>query len=225
MKIIEALATKRAGLTRAELIKHSGLSGGNLSTILQELETNGFVMRSVPFGRSVRESQYRLIDEFTLFYLRWVKPLARTKSGPSWWLQQRTSPAGIAWAGYAFENTCLMHVAQIKKALGISGILTEQSAWQHRASARDKSATQIDLLIDRPDGVINLCEMKWSGAPFVIDKRYAATLRERVEIFRRVTGTRKSLFLTFITAHGIAPGDNVTELVANEVSAAALFEP
>jgi hypothetical protein len=83
----------------------------------------------------------------------------------------------------------------------------------------DKSGTQIDLLIDRPDGVINLCEMKWSGAPFVIDKRYAATLRERVEIFRRVTGTRKSLFLTFVTANGIAPGDYVTELVANEVNA------
>jgi len=225
LKIIEALATKRAGLTRAELIEHSGLSGGNLSTILQELETTGFILRSVPFGRSVRESQYRLIDEFTLFYLRWVKPLARTKSGPSWWLQQRTSPAGIAWAGYAFENTCLTHVAQIKKALGISGILTEQSAWQHRVSARDKRGAQIDLLIDRPDGVINLCEMKWSGAPFVIDKRYAATLRERAETFRRVTGTRKSLFLTFVTAHGLAPGDYVTELVANEVSAVALFEP
>ena len=225
LKIIEALATKRAGLTRAELIKQSGLSGGNLSTILQELETTGFILRSVPFGRSVRESQYRLIDEFTLFYLRWVKPMARVKSGPSWWLQQRTTSAGIAWAGYAFENTCLTHVVQIKKALGISGILTEQSAWQHRTSARDKTGAQIDLLIDRPDGVINLCEMKWSGAPFVIDKRYAATLRERVEIFRRVTGTRKSLFLTFVTAHGIAPGDYVTELVANEVSAAVLFEP
>ena len=224
LKIIEALATKRAGLSRAQLIEHSGLSGGNLSTILQELETTGFILRSVPFGRSVRESQYRLIDEFTLFYLRWVKPLARTRSGPSW-LQQRTSPAGIAWAGYAFENACLTHVAQIKKALGISGILTEQSAWHHRVSARDKSGAQIDLLIDRPDGVINLCEMKWSGAPFVIDKRYAATLRERVETFRRVTGTRKSLFLTFVTAHGLAPGDHVDELVSNEVSAAALFEP
>ena len=139
LKIIEALATKRAGLTRAELIKQSGLSGGNLSTILQELETTGFILRSVSFGRSVRESQYRLIDEFTLFYLRWVKPMARVKSGPSWWLQQRTTSAGTAWAGYAFENTCLTHVAQIKKALGISGILTEQSAWQHRTSARDKT--------------------------------------------------------------------------------------
>jgi hypothetical protein len=126
---------------------------------------------------------------------------------------------------YAFENVCLTHVLQIKKALGISGILTEQSAWQYRASARDKSGAQIDLLIDRPDRVINLCEMKWSGAPFVIDKRYAATLRERTETFRRVTGTRKSLFFTFITAHGLAPGDYVTELVANEVSVAALFEP
>jgi len=179
----------------------------------------------VPFGRSVRESQYRLIDEFTLFYLRWVRPLARTRNSASSWLQQRTSPAGIAWADYAFENVCLTHVLQIKKALGIGGIRTEQSAWQHRVRARDERGAQIDLLIDRPDGVINLCEMKWSGAPFVIDKRYAATLRERTEIFRRVTGTRKSLFLTFVTAHGLAPGDYVTELVANEVSATALFEP
>jgi hypothetical protein len=119
----------------------------------------------------------------------------------------------------------LTHVAQIKKALGISGILTEQSAWQHRAGERDEKGAQIDLLIDRPDGVINLCEMKWSTAPFIIDKHYATTLRERAETFRRVTGTRKSLFLTFVTAHGLAPGDYVTELVANEVSAVALFEP
>jgi hypothetical protein len=119
----------------------------------------------------------------------------------------------------------LTHVAQIKKALGISGILNEQSAWQHLADAKDKSGAQIDLHIDRPDGVINLCEMKWSTARFIIDKRYATILRKRAETFRRVTGTRKSLFLTFVTAHGLAPGDCVTELVANEVSAAALFEP
>ena len=67
--------------------------------------------------------------------------------------------------------------------------------------------------------------MKWSGAPFVIDKRYAATLRGRAETFRRATGTRKSLFLTFVTTHGLAPGDYVTELVANEVKATALFAP
>jgi hypothetical protein len=118
----------------------------------------------------------------------------------------------------------LTHVAQIKKALGISGILTEQSAWQHRAKAGDRYGAQIDLLIDRPDGVINVCEMKWSSTPFIIDKRYAATLHERIETFRRTTGTRKSLFLTFVTACGLAPGDYVSELVANEVTAEALFE-
>ena len=224
LKIIEALATRRAGLTRAQLIEHSGFSGGNLSTILQELETTGFILRSIPFGRSLRESQFRLIDEFTLFHLRWVRHHPRTQHDPGWWLRQRSSPAGIAWAGYAFENACLTHVAQIKRALGIGGILTEQSAWQHRTDARDRSGAQIDLLIDRPDGIINLCEMKWSGAPFVIDKRYAAILRQRLETFRRVTGTRKSLFLTFVTAHGLAPGGHVGDLVANQVEAAALFE-
>ncbi len=138
------------------------LSGGNLSTILQDFATTGFILRSVPFGRSVRESQYRLIDEFTLFYLRWMKPPGTDEKWALSVVAAAHLPAGIAWAGYAFENTCLTHVAQIKKARGISGILTEQSAWQHRVSARDKSGAQIDLLIDRPDGVINLCEMKWT---------------------------------------------------------------
>ena len=111
------------------------------------------------------------------------------------------------------------HVTQIKQALGISGIVTEQL----KESDREKSGAQIDLLIDRPDGVINLCEMKHTESAFVIDKRYARILRERSDTFRRATGTRKSFLLTFITKQGVSPSSYASELVASEVRCKDLF--
>jgi hypothetical protein len=224
VKVIHALAKKRAGMTRQELRASTGLpTGGRLTTTLSELESTGFILRTVPFGKTMRDSLYRLIDAFTLFHLRWVPSRGAAQNGASWWLHRRSTPPGVAWSGYAFENVCLSHVMQIKQALGISGILTEHSSWQHRSSDRTHSGAQIDLIIDRPDGVVNLCEMKYSDASFIIDKRYAKTLRERSEVFRRVTGTHKSLFITFVTVHGVSSGAYASELVANEVRADALF--
>jgi uncharacterized protein len=224
VKVIHALAKKRAGLTRQELRASTGLpTGGRLTTTLSELESTGFILRTVPFGKAMRDSLYRLIDAFTLFYLRWVSSRGATQDGASWWLHRRSTPAGVTWSGYAFENVCLSHVMQIKQALGISGVLTDHSSWQHRSLDRAESGAQIDLIIDRPDGVVNLCEMKYSDAPFVIDKKYAKALRERSDIFRRVTGTHKSLFITFVTVHGVSSGAHASELVANEVRADALF--
>jgi len=223
LKVIRALARKHSGLTRQELRKSSGFStGGALTTVLTELESTGFILRTVPFGKTHRDAIYRLVDSFTLFYLRWN--VTRTHEGP-YWIHRRSTPAGIAWAGYAFENVCLSHVRQIKKALGISGILTEESSWQHRSQSKLDPGAQIDLLIDRPDGVVNLCEMKHSNAPFVIDKKYAEHLRGRAEVFRRTTGTSKTLFNTFVTTRGLARNAYAQELVATQVSAAALFEP
>lgn len=224
IKVIEALAAKRSGMTRQELSAATGFpTGGRLTDILSELESTGFVLRVTPFGRAVRDSLYRLIDAFTLFHLRWIASRNASQDGGAWWLHQRSTPAGMAWGGYAFENVCLCHVRQIKQALGISGILTEQSAWQHRPSGKEDRGAQIDLIIDRPDNVVNVCEMKYSEAPFVIDKRYAWQLRERAEIFRRVTQTRKSLFTTFITVHGVAPGQYTSELVTHDLRATELF--
>src|ERR1700679_2430606 len=177
----------------------------------------------VPFGKTARDSLYRLIDAFTLLHLRWGFSRGATQEGTSWWIHRRSTPPGVAWSGYAFENVCLSHVTQIKQALGISGILTEHSAWYHRSADRTDSGAQIDLIVDRPDDVVNLCEMKYSNAPFVIDKKYANTLRDRSEIFRRVTRTHKSLFITFVTVHGVSPGTYASELVASEVRADALF--
>jgi len=223
LKVIRALAKKHSGLTRQQLREGSGFStGGALTTVLSELESTGFILRTVPFGKTHRDALYRLVDAFTLFHLRWS--VTRTHEGP-YWIHRRSTPAGVAWAGYAFENVCLSHVRQIKKALGISGILTEESSWQHRAHSKSDQGAQIDLLIDRPDGVVNLCEMKHSSTPFVIDKKYAQWLRERAEVFRRATGTPKTLFNTFVTTRGVARNVYSEELVAMQVTADALFEP
>jgi uncharacterized protein len=224
LKVIHALAKRRSGMTRQELRANTGLpSGGRLTTVLSELESTGFILRTVPFGRTVRDALFRLIDEFTLFHLRWQSSRGTAQDGHVWWLHRRSTPAGRAWSGYAFENACLSHVRQIKHALGISGVLTEHSSWQHRSRDATDRGAQIDLLIDRPDGVVNLCEVKHSDAPFVIDKKYSLWLRERSDLFRRVTGTHKSLFITFVTTHGVAPGSQVSGLVANDVRADALF--
>ena len=224
VKVIRALARKRSGLTRQQLRATTGLStGGYLTTVLAELERTGFILRTLPFEKALRDSVYRLVDAFTLFHLRWMLPAAPTFGTNFWWLQQRSTPSGFAWSGYAFENVCLTHVRQIKHALGISGIVTQQSSWQYRVADRSQVGAQIDLLIDRPDGVVNLCEMKFTDSPFSIDKRYARILRERSDSFRRVTGTRKSLLLTFITKQGVSPGTYASELVANEVHGDDLF--
>jgi predicted AAA+ superfamily ATPase len=224
IKVIRALAAKSSGLSRQELARASRMpSGGNLTTVLDELEESGFVSRVVPFGRTARDTRYRLIDELTLFHLRWIDGKRRPDDGAGYWLRLRTSAAWRAWSGYAFEALCLKHVAQIKSALGIAGVQTESSAWVHRASAHTSAGAQIDLLIDRRDDVINVCELKFADNAFVIDKKYAEELRRKLEVFKRATGTRKTLFLTLIATHGVKANQYSTELVQASLTQDALF--
>ena len=223
VSVIRALARKPSGLTRNELIAASKVpSGGNMSLILSELETSGFVCRMTPFGRTERDSLYRLIDELTLFHLRWVEGKSQSSQGGEW-ARIRATPPWYAWSGYAFENLCLQQVAEIKRALGISGVQTESSSWRHAPVNSTDRGAQIDLVIDRRDGVINLCEMKFGEDEFVIDKKYAGELRNKIQTFRRVTGTRKALFLTMVTTYGVKRNDYQVELVQNSVTADALF--
>ncbi len=225
LKVIRALAKQQSGLQRQELIAVKDLpSGGNLTTILDELEASGFVCRTVPFGRTSRDTHYRLTDELTLFHLRWLDGKRQRDSGAGQWTRFRATPAWRAWSGYAFENICLKHVAQIRAALGIAGVETEVSSWRYRPSSAEESGAQIDLLIDRRDGVINLCEMKFSDGEFTIDKKYAQELKNKLEVFGRVTATRKSLFLTLVTTYGVTPNDYQANLLQNSVTVDALYD-
>ena len=219
LTVVRALATKQQGLTRGEILTATkSPSGGNISTILEELETSGFILRTIPFGRAGRDALFRLTDEFTLFHLRWAK---RDMD----WLQTRGTPAWRAWAGYAFENLCLRHIPQILIALGIAGVKTKVSAWRYQPKSKDERGAQIDLIIDRRDDVIHLCEMKFCDEPFIITKKYADELQMKRNVFRKVTSARKTLFTTFVTKNGVKENSHSLEQVDTEVRFEALFAP
>lgn len=217
--IVAALAKKSKGLTREEISKESKIpTGGNLTDLLDELEESGFIRRYVPFGKQSRNSLYQLCDFFSLFHIKFIK--GKKTFGKDHWLNMIDSPTHRAWSGYAFEQVCLAHIPQVKKALGISGIGTETSSWK---SSQSKDGAQIDLVIDRRDGVINLCEMKFSVSPFIIDKRYDAELRNKVGAFRTETQTKKSVFLTMLTTFGLQDNSYAGN-VQNDLKMDILFE-
>ncbi len=226
LQIIKALAKVQQGLTRAEIQEKTKIeSGGTLTQTLEELNRSGFIGITIPFGKTKRDALHRLTDEFSLFHQKWIEGKRQLDGTENHWLQLRSTPRWNSWSGFAFENICLKHVRQIKAALGIAALQTESSAWRHRPKSPQKKGTQIDLLIDRNDGVVNLCEMKYSTAPFTITKKYAEELRNKQQIFQSITKTRKALFLTMVTTHGLADNAYSQELVNNRVEAEALFSP
>jgi AAA+ ATPase superfamily predicted ATPase len=219
LEVVRALAKR--SLTHQEIAAASGLSdGGRLSMVIKELEESGFVRATLPFGKKKKDTRYRLSDEYSRFYLRWIESWRGDADG---WLKMRGRPNWRSWSGLAFEELCMKHLGQIKAALGIAGVSTESSSWTFRPKEESETGTQIDLLIDRADGCINLCEMKFAEGPFVIDKRYAAILRQRRDTFRRETGTTKSLFLTFVTSNDVKRNAYGLELVDASVTLDALF--
>lgn len=224
IKVIRALAKKQSGLTRNQLVRATQLpTGGSLSTILAELETTGFILQTVPFAKTSRDSVYRLVDEYSLFFLRWVDGKRSAANEVGAWLRDRLTPAGQAWGGYAFENVCLTHVSCLKRALGISGVQTQHSTWSYGPANIGERGAQIELLIDRKDGVINLCEMKFSDTAYEISKKYAGELRTKEEIFRRVTGTRKTIFVTIVSPYGVKPNQHAQALFQGVVTADDLY--
>lgn len=217
--IINALANKSSGLLRDEIIKYAKLpNGGNTTKALAELEYSGFIRRFQPFNGKLRNSMYQIVDPFVLFYHKFVK---NTKAqGDGAWMSFAGSASYKTWGGYAFENTCLLHIDSIKKALGISGIYSEIASW--RCQNKEENA-QIDLLIDRKDGVISVCEMKFSNDEFEVTKDYAEKLKKKMRVFKRESKTRKTLYFTLITSHGAAKNSHYLGLVQNELTLDDLF--
>ncbi|MDP6355767.1 MAG: ATP-binding protein [Planctomycetota bacterium] len=220
--IVRCLATKRRGLTRNEIAKQTKLqTGGGLTSLLHELEESGFVARMHPFGKSRKGILYRLVDEYSVFYINWVERSRTFHKGA--WLKKHSSPAWYAWSGYAFESVCFKHIPQMRRALGIEAVETTESSWLHRPRHGEDDGGQIDLLIDRRDNCINLCEMKFSEREVNIDKRYAGHLRNRRELFREVTRSRKVLFLTMVTTYGVKQNLYSQELITNSITMEALY--
>ena len=206
MEVVELLGKKRIGYTRDEIIRGLGTgSGGDVTRILDNLEECGFVRKYMPSDHGRNGGMYQLVDNYTLFYFSFVKGNG-VRDGEFWKASVGEGRLN-AWRGFAFERVCLAHVAQIKAALGISGVKTE--AYSLRVSPDENGrGAQIDLLIDRRDGIVNLCEMKYSNGKYVITSDEAERLRNRIEVARKLFGNKRTIHLTMITQDGIVQSPN-----------------
>lgn len=216
-KIVELLSGKLKGLTRLEIMDGiKAIDNGNLSEILENLEKCDFIRHYQAFGKKQRDVIYQLTDMYTLFYLRFVKGY-NGMNDHAW--SNIPDKKRNTWQGYAFEQVCILHINQIKKALGISGIASDVCSWSTRGGNK---GAQIDLIINRTDNVIDLCEMKYSDSLYELTKNYIEWLKERRDLFKKETRTTKTLHLTMITSQGLANG-KYTSQIQSQVTMDDLF--
>lgn len=219
--IISALSSTWKGMSRMEIIaKTKILDGGGLTMMLQELEQSGFISSYIPFGKKKKDTLFRLTDCYSLFYLKFIRDIP-AKETIAWQSLSQTQ-TWITWSGYAFENICFHHIDNIKAALGIAGVHTNQYSFLSKPSDENEGA-QIDLLIDRQDNVISLCEVKFYNDELVLTKADADGLRRKKSIFRHVTGTKKQIFIVVITTFGLMNNKHSLGLVDNVLDMDALF--
>ena len=219
--VVRALGMSRQGLSRPAIIKNSELpEGGNSSKILEELEQSGFVTSYYPFDKLKKDMLYRLTDEYSLFYLRFIER-HKDEGNDTWQSLSQTQTVKI-WAGYAYENTCLKHLPQIKKALGISGIYTQSSTFFQKGNDEEKGV-QIDLLLDRNDQIINLFEIKFYNTEFTLTEADARALRNQMRVFKEKTGTKKYLMMSLITTFGLQHNKHSLGLIEQALTMDDLF--
>lgn len=222
ISIIEALAHHPYGMLRNELIKKSKLSDGGIFTkTLDDLLESGFIMKYRPFNKKKKDSIYRLIDLYSLFYLKFIK--GNISNQLNTWEKIVNQSSFRAWSGYAYENICMIHSRQVIQKLGISGTFTEISSWKHKGN-NELPGAQIDMLIDRKDGVINLCEAKFTQKEYIITKDYIADLRRKRAVFEHVTKTKKSIVTTLISTYPAIQNTHYLEEIHSEVTMDDLFE-
>ena len=217
ISIVTALGMRKIGMTREELAKSARQKlNGRFSERLLELEQCGFIRKYAPPGHLSRDSVYQLIDNFTLFYFKFMQ--GRSTAADEWAHVSNSQPGRI-WCGLAFERVCLQHVEQIKVALGIADVRTEAYGWR---MSSETGGAQIDLVLVRDDRVVNLCEMKYTNGEYVIDEDYERRLRNKVDAYQRETGTEDTILLTMVTARGLK-ANAYSSCVQKELVAEDLF--
>ncbi|MCB1117530.1 MAG: ATP-binding protein [Chlamydiia bacterium] len=228
VQIIEALSEKRYGLTFSAVAEAvSAQLGGNISKALKDLIASNFIQYIPFFGNKRKDGRYRVIDEYSMFYLNWIKQAIynydESLSG-AYWPRQYMSTKYKAWAGYVFEGLCLTHIRQIINALKLS-VVAERAAYWNFVSKNpsEQTGAQIDLIIDRADHCINLCEIKFCSKEFKMTKAYADRLNERRETFRDQTKTRKTLINTLITPYGAATNQHYLASIDEQLTLDDLF--
>ncbi len=226
--LVRTIAKHRYGIGQAELITKAKLpNGGNSIRKLQQLEEAGFITGLIPYGHRDKGIYYILDDEYSLFYLHWIEPnmkaIAKKSSGKGFWLSQSNQASWKTWMGLAFESICYKHIDQISEALNIDPG-ARAATWRYTPRSKTEDGAQIDLLFDRPDDTITICEIKCSNTPFAIDKTVTQNLTKKVEVFKRQSRTKKQLLLAMITTMGLKPTMYSEEIVTNEVTLEDLFK-
>jgi len=216
-KFVKTLANNRYGLTRKELLEKTGMKSGNkVTTILNNLEYSGFI-RSYSQPTKKTEVIYQLVDSFCLFYFQFMHE--NNFRDEKFWTNTVNTPQHNNWTGLSFEIVCLLHVKEIKKKLQVFGVQSSEFAWR---SKNENFNVQIDLLLDRADNIVNVCEIKYSKLPYIIDKDYEEKLRTKVEIFRQEVLPHKAIHLLMITTFGIKQ-NKYSGIVQNEITLDDLF--
>ena len=218
-KIIRLLATKHSGFTREEIARGTGLPlGGGLSDTLAALCESDFVLRYSPYALPGNVERYKLIDNFCLFWLKYVEP---NNADSGFMAENIATDVMRSWKGVAFEEVCWQHSAEIKRALEVGGVKSTLSAWSVRGNDCSEGA-QIDLLISRADNVVNLCEMKFSTGEYVISREEESKLRNRIETLKKTLSPRQVIHLTMVTTYGVAYGKH-SGIVQKQVCLDDLF--
>lgn len=222
-KVVELLSKNKMGLSRGELSSvKKGKSGSGLTTILKNLEKCGFIRSYLSFGQKQRNKLYQLTDPYTLFYFHFINH-GRFNDN-HFWTNGLLSGEVTAWKGLSFEMLCLCHEQQIKQALGIAGVMTSVSSWRTKKSEPNKKGAQIDLLIDRKDGYVHLCEMKYSKKEYVIERKDKEDIENKIDAFLNETQTKQTILLTMVTTYGVKRNVN-SDIVQKNVILDDLFRP
>lgn len=220
LKVVEALAGKKSGLTREEIIKKSKLdNNGQLSRIIEDLIECGFIRKYCHTNKILRDAIYQLIDCYTLFYYQFIQKAYNTDD--EYWIKLMRTPTYNTWCGLAFERVCLLHSRQIKAALGISGIMANIFSWHIKANETNPGV-QIDLLIDRSDNVINLCEMKYAPNGYIMTAAALNNINTKVAVLQQHVSARKFISPVLITSNGIIR-NKYSEAIQQSVTAEQLF--
>jgi hypothetical protein len=222
-ELIHLIANKHEGISRVELEKKSKYSsGGGLTEKLKELEDAGFIQSFLPLEHQSRGIYYRIIDEYCYFYLKWILPIKNTlvvkERGNKYWSNKIGTPAYYNWLGYAFESICYKHIHEIRKALDLIGG-ANIGVWRYVPKTdKEGSGVQIDMLFDREDGIVSLCEIKYTKEPFSIDKAHAENLKNKVAVYKTQTHTKKQINLVLISANGVKANYYSDELISQLIT-------
>jgi len=220
--LVRALSSKWMGLTRNQLLEITGMNdGGSFTRLLHELEQSDFIISTQSFNNKKKDALYRLTDNYSLFYLKFME--GKRNAGEGAFINLMQTQIWKSWSGYAFENICFSHVPSIKAALGVAGVYTDACSYVQRGNKSSKGI-QVDMLLDRADGIINVCEMKFYDAPFTINKKYAEELRKKQQIVQEKAPPKKNVFLTLITCFGVKENIYSTEQLHNLLTIEIFFK-